>query len=274
MLQRSEWDWRVRINDVMARGRRAACMLMLASVLGAAAAAQGEPLNVYVGQGQMPFADGVAKRAGLFGELMHELCARTAQQCVFRSVPWRRVLSEAEGDPRGIVLNLGRTPERETGFVWLLDVLPTPYVIASLDRPFDTLSDALQAGPVAVMAGTPRAEEIKRIRKGDQRVVEVTDPQQAAQLLHNGRVVAWYEIDLRALYLWREMGAEPPLVFGKPLSGTRSHIAGSLKLEGAQSLSQQMTAAFADMRRDGSWQRILASYLGLDRSRALLSDGW
>ena len=60
----------------------------------------------------------------------------------------------------------------------------------------------------------------------------------------------------------------------KPLSSTRSHIAGSLKLEGAEALSQKMTAAFEDMRHDGSWQRILASYLGLDRSRALLSGGW
>jgi len=45
----------------MARGRRAACMLVLATTLGGAAGVQGEPLNVYVGQGQMPFADGVAK---------------------------------------------------------------------------------------------------------------------------------------------------------------------------------------------------------------------
>jgi polar amino acid transport system substrate-binding protein len=124
------------------------------------------------------------------------------------------------------------------------------------------------------MAGTPRADELKRIRSGDQRVVEVTDPLQAAELLRSGRVVAWYEIDLRAFYLWHEMNAQPPLLAGKPLSSTRSHIAGSLKLEGAEALSQKMTAAFEDMRHDGSWQRILASYLGLDRSRALLSGGW
>ncbi|KAB0550018.1 transporter substrate-binding domain-containing protein [Pseudomonas argentinensis] len=258
----------------MARGRRFLCTLLMACAMGGATGAQGEPLNIYVGQGQMPFADGVAKRAGLFGELMHELCNRTAQSCVFRSMPWRRVLSEAGNDPHGIVLNLGRTTEREADFVWMLDVLPTPYVLASLDRQFDSLTEALQAGPVAVMAGTPRAAQINRIRTGDQQVVEVTDPQQAAQLLHSGRVVAWYEIDLRALYLWREMDAQPPLRFGKPLSGTHSHIAGSLKLQGAQGLSRQMTAAFEEMRRDRSWQRILASYLGLERSRALLSDGW
>nr|WP_288359439.1 transporter substrate-binding domain-containing protein [uncultured Pseudomonas sp.] len=258
----------------MARFRHIGGLLVLMCALSGPLAAQEEPLNVYVGQGQMPFADGVVKGSGLFGELMRELCTRTAQQCVFRSVPWRRVLSEAEGDPHGIVLNLGRTPERENGFVWLLDVLPTPYVLVSLDRTFDNLNDALRAGPVAVMAGTPRADELKRIQSGDQRVVEVTDPLQAAELLRSGRVVAWYEIDLRAFYLWREMNAQAPLLAGKPLSSTRSHIAGSLKLEGAEALSQKMTAAFEDMHRDGSWQRILVSYLGLERSRALLSGGW
>lgn len=247
---------------------------MLLAALGGASSVQAEPLNVYVGQGQMPFADGVALRAGLFGELMRELCARTEQQCVFRSVPWRRVLSAASEDPHAIVLNLGRTAEREKDFVWLLDVLPTPYVLVSLNRRYDSLADALQSGPVAVMSGTPRADAINAIRTGAQRVVEVTDPEQAAQLLQSGRVVAWYEIDLRAIYLWRELGYGAPLKFGKPLSSTRSHIAGSLKLEGADSLGRKMAAAFADMRTDGSWQRILAGYLGLEKSQTLLSDGW
>lgn len=265
---------RVRISDVMTGARRAAWLLLLAGALGATGAVRAEPLNIYVGQGQMPFADGTQARAGLFGDLMHELCIRTQQQCVFRSVPWRRVLSEASSDEHGIVLNLARTAEREDDFVWLLDVLPTPYVLASVDRPFDSLAEALKAGPVAVMGGTPRADDINALRTGGQRVVEVTDPQQAAQLLHSGRVVAWFEIDLRALYLWRELGYETPLQFGKPLSGTRSHIAGSLKTESAHALGQRMGKAFKDMHRDGTWQRILASYLGQEASQTLLSDRW
>ncbi|WP_131181707.1 substrate-binding periplasmic protein [Phytopseudomonas daroniae] len=264
----------MRISDVIARSRRAGCALLLTGALGGAGNVQAEPLNVYVGQGQMPFADGTAVRAGLFGDLMRELCVRTEQQCVFRSVPWRRVLSLASDDEHGIVLNLGRTAEREDDFVWLLDVLPTPYVLASVGRSFDSLADALKAGPVAVMAGTPRADDINAMRTDEQRVVEVTDPEQAAQLLQSGRVVAWYEIDLRAIYLWRELGYGAPLLFGKPLSRTRSHIAGSLRLEGAEGLGSRMSDAFAEMCRDGTWQRILTSYLGLEKSQALLSDGW
>lgn len=272
--ERSDRGARVRISDVRACCLRAGCALLVVGALWGAGSVQAEPLNIYVGQGQMPFADGAADRAGLFGDLMRELCARTEQQCVFRSVPWRRVLSEASDDEHGIVLNLGRTAEREGDFAWLLDVLPTPYVLASVDHPYNSLAEALKAGPVAVMGGTPRANDINAIRTSGQRVVEVTDPQQAAQLLHSGRVVAWFEIDLRALYLWRELGYEAPLLFGKPLSQTRSHIAASLRFDGAQALRQRMSDAFAQMRSDGSWQRILASYLGLEKSQTLLSDGW
>ncbi|SDI23476.1 polar amino acid transport system substrate-binding protein [Pseudomonas flavescens] len=258
----------------MARSRRAGCAFLLAGSLCAAGGVNAEALNVYVGQGQMPFADGTVARAGLFGDLMQELCVRIEQQCVFRSVPWRRVLSEASGDEHGIVLNLGHTAERDGDFVWLLDVLPTPYVLASVNQSFDSLADALEAGPVAVMGGTPRADDANAIRTGEQRVVEVTDPEQAAQLLHSGRVVAWYEIDLRVLYLWRELGYQMPLSFGKPLSSTRSHIAASLNLDDVPGLRQRMSDAFAEMHSDGSWQRIMASYVGRQRSRALLSDDW
>lgn len=250
------------------------CRFSLVAALGWVSAVQAEPLDIYVGQGQMPFADATVGPTGLFGDLMRELCGRIQRQCVFRSVPWRRVLNEANADPHGIVLNLGYTAEREDEFLWLLDVLPTPYVLASVSRSFDSLADALNTGPVAVMAGTPRADAINAIRTGAQRVVEVTDPEQAAQLLQSGRVVAWYEIDLRAIYLWRQLGYQAPLRFGKPISRTRSHIAGSLKLDNAAALGQQMNDAFVDMRRDGSWQRILARYLGGEKSEALLSEGW
>lgn len=262
----------MRKTDLMTCLRRALCTSLV--VGSCALSAQAETLNVYVGQGQMPFASGTAStQGGLFGDLMHELCQRIEQPCVFRSVPWRRVLSAASGDPQGVLLNLGRTPEREQSFNWLLNVVPTSYVLMSLDRPFDSLADALAAGPVAVMAGTPRAAELKALNGQGQRVVEVTDPRQAALLLKSHRAVAWYEIDLRAVYLWQQMGETEPLQFSPPLGRTDSYIAASINLSGADELRQKLNQAFAEMNRDGTWQRILGSYLGAERTRALLSGG-
>jgi polar amino acid transport system substrate-binding protein len=238
-----------------------AATLLLA--MGRASAA--EPLNVYIGQGQMPFADDKPDNRGLFGDLMDELCKRLRRECHYHSVPWKRVQVAVAHDPHGIVLNLGRTAEREKGFVWLLDVVSTSYVLASPKRRFDSLGEALAAGPVVVMGGTPRALEALALKREGQKVVEVTDPEQAARMLQGGRVLAWYEIDLRVHYLWRRLGyASDQLQAGRSVGSAHSFIAGSPVLEDAEELGAQMQQAFVAMHGDGSWRRILARHLGDD----------
>ncbi|WP_028240957.1 substrate-binding periplasmic protein [Stutzerimonas azotifigens] len=229
------------------------------------------PINVYVGTGQMPFADHGGKRSGIFGELMQELCVRMDVECQFRSVPWKRVQLEVDADPHGIALNLARTPAREEDFVWLLEVLPTCYVLNSPQARFDTFEQALDAGPVAVMAGTPRALELEAVRQGEQRVVEVTDPELAARMLRSGRVVAWYEIDSRSRYLWHRLGYDDePLLAGATQGRVHSYIAASRQLEGAENLRTRMREAFAAMIADGTWQRILSGYFSEEKTREVL----
>lgn len=232
------------------------CGVLLGAMAGMATAS--EPLHVYVGAGQMPFADDQPGERGVFGELMDELCRRMQRECVYKSVPWRRVQWVMAEDPQGIVLNLGRNSEREELFFWLLEVLPTPYLLASPEHRFNSLSDALKAGPVAVMAATPRADELKALRSEYQQVIEVNQPQQAVELLKVGRVVAWYEIEQRIRYLWP--ADLPALQFGPPLSSTRSYIAASPMLIDATSLSREMNRHFQEMQADGSWSRILEDY--------------
>lgn len=217
-----------------------------------------EPLHVYVGSGQMPFANDQPGERGVFGDLMNELCQRMQRECQYKSVPWRRVQYVVAADPQGIVLNLGRNAEREDQFFWLLEVLPTPNVLASPQRPFSSLQDALQYGPVAVMAGTPRAAELNELRQPDQQVIEVNQPQQAVDLLKAGRVVAWYEIEQRIRYLWPD--DLPALRFGEPINASRSYIAASPMYLDASALAQEMTSHFKAMQADGSWKAILEHY--------------
>lgn len=238
-------------------------MLLAGLLLASGQAFANAPLNVYVGQGQMPFADDKPDNRGLFGDLMNELCQRLQRECRYHSVPWKRVQLAVADDPNGIVLNLGRTAEREKDFVWLLDVLSTSYVLASPRQEFDSLGEALAAGPVVVMGGTPRAQEALAQKQAGQTVVEVTDPEQAARMLHGGRVMAWYEIDLRVHYLWRHLGyAEETIKSGEAVGSSHSFIAGSPALNGAPRLREQMLQAFVAMQADGSWRRILARHLG------------
>ncbi len=253
---------------------RFSCVMLLAWLLCWPSLSAAElPLNVYVGQGQMPYADDKAGNHGLFGELMQAMCDRLQRECRYVSVPWKRVQLEVATDPQGIVLSLGRVAEREDGFIWLLDVLPSSYVLASQGKSYGSLSQALTAGPVVVMAGTPRSLELQALKQPGQVVVEVTDPKQAARMLHSGRVSAWYEIDMRVNYLWHLLGYPPAEIqFGTPINVTHNYIAGSPILEDAALIQRQMRQAFAELQADGSWGRILTRYLGEQIARELLQQ--
>lgn len=243
-------------NSVMRR------VILLLLLLGTVPLAQSQVLNVYIGQGQMPFADGTSVRPGIFAELMQVLCVRAGFDCRMRKVPWRRVLSEAQDDPQAVVLNMGRIAEREHAFLWLLNVLPTAYVLASTQQAYNTLEHALDAGPVAVMSGTPRAHELRSIRQPGWEIVEVTDPEQAAHLMRVGRLAAWYEIDLRISYLWQRLGnAEQPLLTGRAIATTDSYIAANLALANAADVQKRLDSEFRAMHADGSWRMILEHYL-------------
>ena len=246
-------------------------VLAIHLTLASAAVAAAPPLNIYVGQGQMPFADEQSGDHGLFGELMQVMCQRLQRDCHFMVVPWKRAQVDIARDPQGIMLNLGRIPEREDNFLWLLNVLPVNYVLASQEQTYDSLAAALDAGPVAVMGGTPRAQQLQAMKRAGQSLVEVTDPKQAARMLHGGRVSAWYEIDARIHYLWNELEYSPArLRFSPSLGTSHTYIAGSPILADATHLQQQMRQIYSDMRDDGSWERILGRYLDESLVRKLL----
>lgn len=253
----------------MSKNSELRAMLLAVVLLASQSASAEAPLNIYIGEGQMPFADDDPANRGLFGDLMNELCVRLERDCRYNAVPWKRVQRAVAQDPNGIVLNLGRTAEREPDFVWLLNVFATHYLVASLNQRFDSLGEALAAGPVVVMAGTPRAQEALAQRLPGQSVVEVTDPQQAARMLHSGRVLSWYEIDLRIHYLWHRLGYAEPIQIGKEIGQSHSFIAGSPVLLHADQLRAQIEQAFHAMREDGSWQRILARHLGEETAQRL-----
>ena len=78
---------------------RHALVALLLALMASTAAADDEALNIYVGQGQMPFADDKPDNRGVYGDLMAELCRRLQRQCHYHSVPWKRVQVAVAGDP-------------------------------------------------------------------------------------------------------------------------------------------------------------------------------
>lgn len=212
----------------------------------------------YVGEGEAP---------GLFREASEEMLRRAGYGHVLTLTPWRRAQGVLRTTPGSLIMNLARTESREGDYRWLVKVIPTPYVLVSLGAPFATLQQAFEQGPIVVLAGTPRAEQALALG-GEGRVVQANDPLQAARLLQSGRVVAWYEIDSRALYAWRLAGYDPDvLAIGVPQQVVDSYLAANLNLPDGDTVERRLRVAFAEMQADGTWEGILARYIGSRRAR-------
>lgn len=232
-----------------------------------------DPLALYGDDHQTPFVsrDG---QPGLFREATEEMLRRAGLPYTLTLTPWRRAQAEVLGGGGGLIMNLARTPARETEYRWMVRVLPTAYVLAGLAKDYQSLTEAFADGPVVVLAGTPRADEALK-SGGPDRVVQVNDPQQAVRLLRGGRVSAWYEIDLRILHAWRSAGFAPEsLRIGAPQQVTGSYLAANPGLPDADRVEARLRMAFASMQADGSWQRILAAYIGPERAQGVAAAAW
>lgn len=248
------------VNFLLKTPAQLLCLLLTTSIW-----ADERPLNIYIGAGQMPFASTDPLNAGLFGDLMQQLCASMQRRCEFKSVPWKRLERTLAKDDHALALNVAYTPERREHFKWMLHVWSSEYVLLSTQKAYSSLPEAMQDGPIAVMAGTPRAEQAQALKTTDQYVAEIKDPQQAALMLESQRVNSWYEINARAHYLWRQLGFAPKaLIAGPTLISSRSYIVASPHLKDAAALQSAMQSHFAKMQQDGSWQTIVSHYLGPD----------
>lgn len=217
---------------------------------------------------QVPFV-GPDEAPGLFREATEEMLRRAALPYTVVLTPWRRAQAELKAGGGGLIMNLARSPAREADFLWLVKILPTPYVMVSPGRVYDRLQDACDDGVVIALAGTPRAEEATAVC-GAERVIAVNDPQQAVRLLQGGRAVAWYEIDLRAIHAWRSAGYPPEaLKIGRHQQIFDSYLAASLTVPDAEGLQTRLANAFATMQADGTWEAILASYVGQDQAHTV-----
>lgn len=217
---------------------------------------------------QVPFV-GPDEAPGLFREATEEMLRRAGVPYTVALTPWRRAQAELKAGGGGLIMNLARSPAREADFLWLVKILPTPYVLVSPGRVYDGVRDACDDGAVIALAGTPRAEEAVAVC-GAARVIAVNDPQQAVRLLQGGRAVAWYEIDLRAIHAWRSAGYPPDtLKIGRPQQIFDSYLAASLTVPDAERLQTRLANAFATMQVDGTWEAILASYVGDDQAHTV-----
>lgn len=195
---------------------------------------------------------------GSLTEKAIEMFRRAGYQVRVECTAWNRAQAVVKADPNGIILNIARTPDREKDYLWLLKTGEVDYGIATTRADLTSLADALRAGPVVAVRGTPRVTELQAIGP-DTNIVQVNDPGQAARMLVSGRVVAWYDTETRIRREWAE---NAPLIrpFFVSIRRVSGYLAAGPVLHGADHIRSELEQAAAAMREDGTWQAIDLRY--------------
>lgn len=200
-------------------------------------------------------------KPGFVVELAEAALKRAGIAYHLEFLPWTRAQAAAKTDPDTIILGISRTPEREPDYKWVTEVLKPKVLFVSVKPalPVNDLATAKGLGHITVRAGTPFETLLAQEKLTNVESVQSEDIN--AKKLQAQRADSWLTFDLRASYVWSEIGGDPAqLIFGKPLSEEQLDIAASKAT--SDDVTGKLAAAILAMRTDGSYAALYKKYFG------------
>jgi polar amino acid transport system substrate-binding protein len=197
-------------------------------------------------------------------ELARGMFERAGLSFTLRFLPWARAQSEAMQNPQTVIIGLARTSGREAQFKWIaeLEVSKIVFFTVKPAPPVKTLLEAKSLKEITVRANTPFQSILNE--NGVEKVSVVQGEHQNVIKLQSRRVDAWLTYELRGIFTWTAAGFDPAdLVIGPPISEEKVFLAGSLNFP--DEIAAKLRTALADIRADGSYDRIFGRYFGPNR---------
>lgn len=200
-----------------------------------------------------------ANAVGLYPDIIAEAFRRMDQPVTLQCLPWPRVLVGAEQGEWGVG-GLYRTREREQKFVFsdpIYDEILHVYVLRGREFPFAGLPD-LYGKHLGVLRGWSYGEAFDQaVADGRISVEPVNNDHSNAARLLKGRVDA--VLMMPECYSRIRNTADPDArlcVLNPPLTVNQTYL-GFSKGNHNNHLLEQFNAVLRDMRRDGSFDRIV-----------------
>jgi polar amino acid transport system substrate-binding protein len=212
-----------------------------------------------------PFAHQQGKVGqGVVYEIVSQLATRLGQRSTITFLPWKRCQELAQAKKNVAIFPLARTPEREKKYTWILEVLQDPFVLYKVKGNAADIStiQAAQNLNVGALLGSP-AESLLR-SKGFKRIDLVPTEEQNLKKLMSGRIDAWLVASMVAASIVKKAETtgdlKKPIEIerGVELEVLRQHLAGNPDIDAATVTKWQ--EAFEAMKRDGTYERIMANY--------------
>ena len=219
-----------------------------------------EKIKVFAAIDHRPFVSIVDDKPGFLVDLLEAMAPHAGLTVEFEYYPWKRSQMLAKTEPGTFIINLGRTSKRENQYKWVVNLMSTTYVLASLNKPYNSLEEVrLEEVTIGVLPGTPRDHILTKANMSG--VVRPPSPEGLVTGLKIGHIKAWFGVSHRIAYVWKDFGNDPKvLVYGKPIKTVDLYLAANPNT--SDSYKPRLQAAYEKVVASGKMKEILRSYIG------------
>jgi len=201
------------------------------------------------------------KPVGFAVEIIHEIMQRLGRADTIEFDDWKVVYERVLTESGTVLMPPSRTPERENLFKWVGPLVPEKIVLfARKDSGLviNSLEDAKKVGGIATVTGYASEKLLKQ--KGFTNLVSQRSPTQGPDALKFGRADLWLNSNITMKQTALAANVDPDLL--EPVFVVKeipSYLAFSKSVP--DEVVNQWQASLDDMKRDGSWERIVSNWV-------------
>jgi polar amino acid transport system substrate-binding protein len=190
-------------------------------------------------------------------EVVEEMARRVGHSGTIEYMPWARAQQIAMTDPNVGILSLTRSPEREKRYRWLAKIVTDDLVLVGGQGVDVSSLDKVKNRPTGVLLRSG-AEALLR-ETGFTRVEPAPEEWLNAKKMKERRIDAWLAPRLMVIYATQEVqGDLATLNIGEIVRASDIYLAASKDLPDSEAIKWEN--AFASMKADGSYERIVQKY--------------
>jgi polar amino acid transport system substrate-binding protein len=204
-----------------------------------------------------PTVSEIGEPRGLVYEVVREMARRIGHSGTIEFMGWTRAQELALIEPNVGILALTRSPEREPFYNWMVNIVTDDLILVGGTGVDVSSLEQVKDRPTGVLR-TSGAETLLRELKFS-RIEPASEEWVNALKLRERRIDAWLAPRLMVLFGWREIGGDAStLNIGKIVRPSPIYFAASREV--AESEAERWRDAFAQVRADGTYDRILSFY--------------
>ncbi|MCK5165146.1 MAG: transporter substrate-binding domain-containing protein [Desulfobacula sp.] len=198
-----------------------------------------------------------AAEKGIIVDIVNEIERRIGTKIKINSLPWSRAQQMTKTGDSYLIFPLARVPKREKNFVWVIDVMASDLVFASLHGKSITLDMAKKLNKILVQQDTP--PEFFLRANNFQNIHTITNSAKIPVMLQKNRADAWFGDMNVTISTFLNTSYGKKMVYGPSVKNNRIYIGASKNI--SPILVKKYQKIFNEIKKDGTYKMIMDRYL-------------